>query len=159
MIVQKLAITKKPAVDELDDLLEEEFEEVVRMVPQHQLELYGAGGRIDDSLSSASPASSSSSPYQLEDNNSNFVFGSQLVDKNSITPYSDATQVSSLHFSYSLSLPLLLCYELSWAWLENIWLRLFFSFVSFVGMEMEINNFLKETIETRVTEPFVLQRV
>lgn len=107
MIVQKLAIIKKP-VSELDELLEEEreFEEVVRMVPQHQLELYGAG-RIDDSLSSASPASSSSSPYQLEDNNANFVFGSQLVDKNSITPYSDATQVSSLHFSYSLSLPLL----------------------------------------------------
>lgn len=106
MIVQKLSITKKNV--EVDEDLEEEFgfEEVVKMVPQHQLELYSTGARIDDSLSSASPASSSSSPYQLEDNNSNFVFGSQLVAKNSSTPYSDATQVSSLHFSYSLSLPL-----------------------------------------------------
>lgn len=124
MIGQKLAITKK---SELDELLEEEFEEVVNMVPQHQLELYSAGaGRIDDSLSSASPASSSSSPYQLEDNNSNFVFGSQLVDKNSITPYSDATQVSSLHFSIHFHCH---CFSYEHGWwllLENIWLRLFF---------------------------------
>lgn len=52
------------------------------MVPQQGLD----GGRSDSPTSSGLP-----------------MFGSQLVDKNSLTPYSDATQVGASSYFYTIN--------------------------------------------------------
>lgn len=67
------------------------------MVPQHSQD--GTMSRAEfDLLTSTTTAHNIS--VTTGGTQSSIVFGSQLVDKNSITPYSDATQVRKLFLFY-----------------------------------------------------------
>lgn len=66
------------------------------MVPQHSQD--GTMSRSEFDLLTSTTTAHNISVTGGTQQSSSIIFGSQLVDKNSITPYSDATQVRIFFF-------------------------------------------------------------